>query len=124
MKCYDWAIAQREAGNCVISGFHSQIEKDVFHHLLKGKQPVILVLARGMKKQWDVQIEKAINDNRLLIITPFEKTVTRPSNETALISNKLMAELADEIVIGYAQPDGNISKMISGFPNKKFIRLQ
>lgn len=110
MKCYDWAIAQREAGNCVISGFHSQIEKDVFHHLLKGKQPVILVLARGMKKQWDVQIEKAINDNRLLIITPFEKTVTRPSNETALISNKLMAELADEIVIGYAQPDGNISK--------------
>ena len=27
LKCYDWAIAQREAGNCIISGFHSQIEK-------------------------------------------------------------------------------------------------
>lgn len=31
LKCYDWAIAQREAGNCVISGFHSQVEKDVLH---------------------------------------------------------------------------------------------
>jgi len=22
LKCYDWAVAQREAGNFVISGFH------------------------------------------------------------------------------------------------------
>ena len=36
LKCYDWAIAQREAGNCGISGFHIQLEKDVFHYLLKG----------------------------------------------------------------------------------------
>ena len=42
LKCYDWAIAQRESGNCVISGFHSQIEKDVFHYLLKGQQPIII----------------------------------------------------------------------------------
>jgi len=31
LKCYDWAIAQRDKGVCVISGFHSRIEKDVFH---------------------------------------------------------------------------------------------
>jgi len=37
LKCYDWAIEQREAGISVISGFHSLIEKDVFHYLLKGK---------------------------------------------------------------------------------------
>lgn len=47
LKCYDWAIAQREDGNCVISGFHSQIEKDVLHYLLKGTQAIIVVLARG-----------------------------------------------------------------------------
>ena len=33
LKCYDWAIEQRDKGNCVISGFHSKIEKDVFHYL-------------------------------------------------------------------------------------------
>lgn len=31
LKTYDWAIEQREKGICVISGFHSKIEKDVFH---------------------------------------------------------------------------------------------
>ena len=51
LKCYDWAIKQRGKGNCVISGFHSKIEKDVFHYLLAGTQPVIMVLARGMKEK-------------------------------------------------------------------------
>jgi hypothetical protein len=46
LKCYDWAIDQREKGNCIISGFHSQLEKDVLPYLLKGKQPIIIALAR------------------------------------------------------------------------------
>ena len=36
LRCYDWAIVQREAGTCVISGFHSTIEKDVLQPV-KGK---------------------------------------------------------------------------------------
>lgn len=45
LKCYDWAIDQRNGNGCIISGFHSQIEKDVLHYLLKGKQPIIIALA-------------------------------------------------------------------------------
>jgi len=46
LRCYDWALEQRQNGACVISGFHSQIEKDVLHYLLKGTQPIIVALAR------------------------------------------------------------------------------
>lgn len=56
LKCYDWAIAQREAENCVISGFHSQLEKDVFYYLFKGKQPIIIALARGLKKKIEPEL--------------------------------------------------------------------
>jgi hypothetical protein len=48
LKSYDWALEQRKAGKCVISGFHSPLEKDVLDILLKGTQPVILALARGI----------------------------------------------------------------------------
>jgi hypothetical protein len=44
LKAYDWAIEQREKGRCVLSGFHSRIEKDVLYYLLKGKQPLIIAL--------------------------------------------------------------------------------
>lgn len=75
LKCYDWAIEQREKGNCVISGFHSQIEKDVLHYLLKGKQPIILAMARGLKEKWEPELQKSLEEGRLLIITPFEKSI-------------------------------------------------
>ncbi|MDD3773663.1 MAG: hypothetical protein PHC38_13545 [Weeksellaceae bacterium] len=67
LKCYDWAIAQREAGNCVISGFHSKIEKDVFHYLLKGNQPIIIALARGLKERIEPEIIKLLKEERILI---------------------------------------------------------
>ena len=73
LKCYDWAIEQREAGKCVISGFHSQLEKDVLHYLLKGQQPIIVALARGLKQQIEPELKEAFYKERLLIITPFEK---------------------------------------------------
>ena len=112
LKSYDWAIAQREKGNCILSGFHSKIVRDVFHFLLKGKQPVILVLARGLKKKYDKEIEQALNDNRLLIVSPFEKSVKRITNKTSIKRNEMMAEIADEIFVAYASPNGKLNKLI------------
>ena len=114
LKCYDWAIAQRETGNCVISGFHSQIEKDVFHFLLKGKQPIIIVLARGLKEKLEPELQKPLVEGRLLIITPFDKSTKRVTELTAEIRNKLMVELADSITVGHASSSGQLEKLLSG----------
>lgn len=122
LKCYDWAIAQREAGNCVISGFHSQLEKDVLHYLLKGKQPIIIALARGLKKKIEPELIKPLEQGRILIISPFDKTVKRASEQTAEIRNKMMIELADNITIGYASKGGKLEKLLQS-TEKEIIRL-
>ena len=114
LKCYDWAIEQREKGVCVISGFHSQIEKDVLHYLLKGKQPFLLALARGMKEKIEPELEKPLQEGRLLIVSPFEKKIKRVSEQTAVVRNKLMIDLADQITIGYASPGGQLEKLLKG----------
>lgn len=114
LKCYDWAIAQREAGNCVISGFHSQLEKDVLHYLLKGKQPIIVAIARGLKLKLEPELQQPMNEGRLLIITPFDKTVKRVTEKTAYVRNQMMIELADEVVVGFASKGG----MLKGVINK------
>ena len=113
LKSYDWAIEHREKGVCVISGFHSKIEKDVLHYLLKGTQPIILALARGLKKRPEPELKDALDKNRLLIVTPFGEKVKRVTRETANQRNHLMAELADEIFVAYASPCGNIEKLIT-----------
>ncbi len=112
LKSYDWAIEQRDKGNCVISGFHSKIEKDVFHFLLKGKQPIILALARGFKKRYESEIQKAIKENRLLIISPFEESVKRITKETAIKRNEMMAKVADERFMSYASQNGKLMNLM------------
>jgi hypothetical protein len=98
LKSFDWAIEQRDKGTCVISGFHSRIEKDVLHYLLKGTQPVILAL--GMMKRWPPEINAALDDNRLML------------------------ELADAIFIGYASPEGNLERLCEEYAGKKMVMAE
>lgn len=113
LKCFDWAIEQREAGNCVIVGFHTAIEKDVLHYLLKGTQPVIFASARGLRVKFDSALEKALSENRLLIITPFDQSVTGTSEKTRFQRNCMMLELADSITVGFASPQGSLEKLLA-----------
>ncbi|MCK4343674.1 MAG: hypothetical protein KAX05_00190 [Bacteroidales bacterium] len=123
LKCYDWAIEQREKGNCIISGFHSQIEKDVLHYLLKGQQPIILVLARGIKENLEPEFKTAIEQNRLLIITPFDKSVKRVTEKTAQTRNQLMTDLADKITVGYVSKDGQLEELLKQ-TNKTITKIE
>jgi predicted Rossmann fold nucleotide-binding protein DprA/Smf involved in DNA uptake len=119
LKTYDWAIEQREKGNCIISGFHSIIEKDVFHYLIKGNQPIILVLARGLYKAIPKIFEAEIDKQRLLIISPFTKKILRASEETASKRNTLIIELSDELFIPFKSPDGRLSSLVHSLNNSK-----
>lgn len=123
LRCYDWAIAMRDAGRCIVGGFHSPLEKDVLYYLLKGKQPVIMVLARGMKQRWEKPVEKALAEGRLLIATPFGETVRRADENTAAVRNDLMLKMADDVVVGYASPEGMLMRRLRLEQGKKIEHL-
>ncbi len=112
LQTYEWAIGMRDRGECVISGFHSRIEKDVLKYLLKGSQPLIIVLARGMKKRVESELAAAVAEQRLLIISPFEEKVKRVTKETSHLRNKYMLELADAIHIPYYTKGGMIEQAL------------
>ena len=112
LKTYDWAIEQREKGICVVSGFHSKIEKDVFHYLVKGTQPIIIVLARGMYKRLPEIFKTELEKNRLLIISPFDEKIKRATERTATIRNKLIINLSNELKIPYISPNGILYKLL------------
>lgn len=122
LKCYDWAVRNREEGNCVIGGFHSQIEKDVLHFLIKGTQPLILALARGLKVNYEPAISKALSDGRLLIISPFPKEIDRVTIRTAGVRNRMMIDLADTVFVGFSSPGGKLETLLKDV-TKPVIRL-
>ena len=47
LTAYDQAAKWRDAGRCVISGFHSPVKKECLQILLRGSQPIIICPARS-----------------------------------------------------------------------------
>lgn len=112
-KCCDWAIEQRAVGRCVISGFQSTIERDVFYELLKGTQPIIMALHRWIGPEIETQFAKQIESGRLLIISPFGRWVRRGGAAEVYARNELMTNLAEHVVIGHASGGGELARLLT-----------
>ena len=95
LRCYDWATEMRNRGECVVSGFSSKLEQDVLHFLLKGSQPIIIVLARRMYRNIPDELKEPLAQNRLLIISV--SNAVRQSKITAMARNRYVCEMADKI---------------------------
>lgn len=94
----DWAMeVSKQTDIAVVSGFHSKMERNVLEILLQGKCGIILVLARGMYRKLPKQFEKAMSQERLLVISYEKESVIRVSEATAHKRNDYVREIADEM---------------------------
>jgi predicted Rossmann fold nucleotide-binding protein DprA/Smf involved in DNA uptake len=112
LKLFDLAKALRDNGVGVISGFHAPMDKECFDILLRGKGPIVWCPARsieGMKLK--PAYRKAIDDGRLLIVSPFPAKQRRMLKERAEVRNRLVASLADRVFVAYADPGGKTEQL-------------
>ena len=116
LKCYDWAIKMADEGRCVISGFSSYLEREVLHFLSKGKQPIILVLARQMYKQIPAEFQQLLDENRLLIISVSDSP--RQTRATAFDRNKYICEIAEHILFLGVTGSSSLYPLYQKYSNK------
>jgi len=116
LQCYDWATQMRDSGACVVSGFSSRLEQDVLHFLLKGRQPIIIVLARCHYKRMPAQWQQALDSGRLLIIST--TTSPRQSRATALERNRYVAQLCERLHFVGVTPESSLYPLQQEFKDK------
>jgi hypothetical protein len=104
----DWASKQRDASVCVVSGFHSPLEKEVFYFLSKGSQAIMLILGRSLYKNPPEILLQMLGENRLLIVSPVSQSITRQSEQSILVRNKYIIRSADEVVFGALDKAGSL----------------
>ena len=121
MRCYDWATGVRDTDKCIMGGFQSALEKDVLRFLLRGKAPVILVLARKLWNEVPEELREPIGEGRLLVVSPV--SAARASASTAMARNRWILENCDEVVIGSLDPDGGLAKLVGAYPSDRIVRL-
>lgn len=112
LKTYDIARALRDGGVTVVGGFHSPMEKECLELLLRGRQPVIVCPARGIRNmRIPINWRAPITEGRLLVLSPFSPTVRRITRETARRRNAFITALADEILVPHASPGGEVESL-------------
>ena len=112
LKAFDQAAAWRDSGRCVISGFHSPLERQCLDILLRGKQPAVMALARGLGiLRLPATQRKASEDGRLTIVSLFPPSERRATADLARQRNRFVAALADEVVFAYIAPGGSLSHL-------------
>ena len=107
-KAREW----RENGRCVISGFHSPIEKECLKILLRGKQPIIICPARGLDgiripREW----RNGIEAGRVLLLSPFDPSKRRLTAVLSERRNLIVAASADEVYFAHITPNGKASQL-------------
>jgi len=119
LAAMDQAQKWRDQGRCIISGFHSPIEKECLQILLRGVQPIIICPARSLEgmrilKEW----REGIDTGRMLLLSPFEPSKRRLTAALSAQRNRLVAALSNEIYFVHITPGGKTARLaeqISGW---------
>jgi predicted Rossmann fold nucleotide-binding protein DprA/Smf involved in DNA uptake len=115
VKTHDLAVALRDAAIPVIGGFHSPMEKQCLSSLLEGKQPVLLCLGRSLEgmrlpEPW----KRPLEEGRLLILSGFDKRHDRLTARTAMLRNRHIVALADQVLVSHASR-GSQTERLCGY---------
>jgi len=104
LPAFDQISALRDAGHIVVSGFHSEMERECLNILLRGSQPIIICPARAIENmRFPSNWQTALSGNRLLILSPFDKSQKRVTAKLADQRNNLVAALSDKLFIIHAE---------------------
>ena len=107
LKTFDTIRALRDAGMAAVGGFLSPMEQDCLDILLRGKQPIILCPARGLKGlRLGEKARQAVDEGRLLVLSAFADDVRHTTAAQAVRRNNLVAALTDTLLVPYASPNG------------------
>jgi predicted Rossmann fold nucleotide-binding protein DprA/Smf involved in DNA uptake len=111
LRAYDQAAHWREAGRCVISGFHSPVEQECLRILLRGTSPVIICPARSLPKRIPAEWKTPLAEERMLILSMFPSGESRITSALANRRNEFVAALADDVWFAHIDDGGRVKEL-------------
>lgn len=121
LPTYDQAASWRDERRCIISGFHSPIEKECLSILLRGASPVIVCPARNLPSRLPPEWRSPIDEGRMLVLSPFAANESRPTADLATRRNEYVASLADEVWIAHATEGGKLLQSFHVLNSEPFV---
>ena len=114
-KVFNWVDNLTEA-DTVVCFNSSEFENEVLKTLLVNKIPTVLVVMNRFRDIYNVQIEYALKENRLLILE-LQRDEPRGKGATPRLRNQYIISQVQHIVCGYINKNGSIFGLLAGLNN-------
>jgi predicted Rossmann fold nucleotide-binding protein DprA/Smf involved in DNA uptake len=107
LAAQDVAYGLRRGERAIVGGFHTPVERECLRILLGGAAPLIICPARGLEgMRVPVAWRVPLAEGRLLVLSPFDGKLDRPTEKVAAERNRFVAALADETLFVHAAAGG------------------
>lgn len=116
---FDWVENLYET-DCVMCFKTTEMEFEVMTSLLVHKVPTILVVMKRFTDVYNLQIEMALKEGRMLILV-LERDEPRGAGQTPRLRNEFVVNLADKIVCGYVNSNGSVFSLLAGRKNVELL---
>ena len=114
-KVFEW-VDELTAADTVVCFNSSEFENEVLKALLVNRIPTVLVVMNRFRDTFNVQVEYALNENRLLIIE-LKRDEPRGKGATPRLRNQYVIGQVQHIVCGYINTNGSIFGLLAGLNN-------
>lgn len=121
-KVFDW-VDSLSSNDCVICFNSSELEDEVMRALLVNQVPTILVVMNRFTDKYNVQIEKALEEQRMLILV-LQRDEPYGAGQTPRLRNQYMMQMAENIVCGYIDKNGSIFPLLAGVQNVRYLEQE
>jgi predicted Rossmann fold nucleotide-binding protein DprA/Smf involved in DNA uptake len=112
LEAIDLAQQWRAENRSVISSFHTPVERECLRIFLRGPQRIVICPARGLDPfHLPIEWKPKFDREELLIISPFDSSIRRPTKDTAEARTRLVLSLATRYTIIYATPGGLLDRI-------------
>ena len=116
---FDWVENLYET-DCVMCFKTTEMEFEVMTSLLVHKVPTILVVMKRFTDVYNLQIEMALKEGRMLILV-LERDEPRGAGQTPRLRNEFVVNMADKIVCGYVNSNGSVFSLLAGRKNVELL---
>ena len=116
---FNWvdSLTQKD---CVVCFNSSELESEVMKALLVNGIPTILVVMNAFTDRHNVQIQKALEEERILIVV-LKRDELRGEGQTPRLRNAFVMERVQYIVCGYIDKNGSIFPLLAGKKEVRFL---
>ena len=123
LSCYEkvfrW-VEEFDREQCAVCFNTSELEEEVLKALLVCHVPTMLVVTGKFRNTYNVQIEQALKENRLLVLV-LQREESDGKGFEALLRNQWVIAQVQHIACGYINPNGSIFGLLAGHSNIKLL---